>query len=417
MRLAEFYPRFHRRYSSLPILGPTAESFATWLSQNGYPRLRVRIHVRKTRSIDRALQRRGCTRLDEVTRHDLRACMLASTGEDVNLTAAFRTLERFLDEQGLLPPPEAPTRTEALVRRYACYLEEVRGFVATTVAAHVRTASELLENLRYEARPSHLTQLKVSDLDAFVRLTGERVGRETLQHEVAHIRGFLRFLATEGLTPPGLDSQLDTPRVYRLERLPRALPWKTVQAFLRAIDRRTPLGRRDYAMFLLIATYGLRASELVDLTLDDIDWRAGRLRVPQRKTETPLLLPLTESVGNALVGYLRRGRPSLACREIFLRARAPAGVLKPTAVTEAFQTWSKRSGLNIPFQGPHCLRHSYAVHLLRIGISLKTIGDVLGHRSAESTCVYLRLAVEDLRDVALSLPQDLSCDRNEEGCT
>ena len=104
------------------------------------------------------------------------------------------------------------------------------------------------------------------------------------------------------------------------------------------------------------------------------------------------------------MSYLREGRPALPQREVFLRCRAPAGVLKPTAVTEAFQGWARRSGLKIPFQGPHCVRHSYAVHLLRQGTPMKTIGDVLGHRNAESTCVYLRLAIDDLREVAIPLP-------------
>ncbi len=154
-----------------------------------------------------------------------------------------------------------------------------------------------------------------------------------------------------------------------------------------------------------MATYGLRTSEVAALTLDDIDWRAGRIRVPQCKTRSALLLPLTDEVGACLIQYLRRARPSVADRALFLRARAPQGVLRRTGVTDAFQAWSKRSGLDIPFQGPHCLRHAYAVHLLREGTALKTIGDILGHRSAESTCVYLRLGIEDLRDVALPLPK------------
>ena len=109
-------------------------------------------------------------------------------------------------------------------------------------------------------------------------------------------------------------------------------------------------------------------------------------------------------MGNLLVDYLRDARPSSSLRHLFLRARAHEGTLKPTAVTEAFQAWSKRSGLSITFNGAHCLRHSFAVHLLRQGTPLKTIGDILGHRTAESTCVYLRLAIDDLREVALSLP-------------
>ncbi len=222
------------------------------------------------------------------------------------------------------------------------------------------------------------------------------------------LRAFLRFLATQHETRTGLDVEIDTPRLYRGEKLPRSLSWEVVRDFLTSIDRTSPRGMRDYAMFLLIVTYGLRASEIVSLTLDDVGWRTARIHVPQRKTKGPLLLPLTDEVGDCLIQYLRRARPSLPHRELFLRARAPVGVLKPTAVTEAFQIWSKRSGLEIPFQGAHCLRHSYAVHLLREGTSLKVIGDILGHRSAESTCVYLRLAVEDLRGVALSLPAALA---------
>jgi integrase len=180
-----------------------------------------------------------------------------------------------------------------------------------------------------------------------------------------------------------------------------------VRSFLAAIDRSTPMGKRDYAMFLLIATYGLRSSEVTALRLGDIEWRAGHLRVSRPKTQTPLLLPLTDEIGAALIDYLRNARPELPHREVFLRVRAPAGLLKPTAVTEAFQGWTRRSGLPIPYKGAHCLRHSLAVHLLRQGASLKTIGDLLGHRSAESTCVYLRLHVEDLRHVALDLPKEV----------
>jgi len=271
--------------------------------------------------------------------------------------------------------------------------------------------------MRYERRPD-LHALTAADIEAFIRQVGTRCARASLQHVVAHLRGFLRFLAATEQAPTGLDTQIDTPRVSRDEQLPRALPWPTVQALLRAIDRTTPCGRRDYAMFVLITTYGLRASEIVALTLDDVEWRQRRLRVAQRKTSSALWLPLTDEVGAALLDYLRHGRSQLAIRrerrgfqgeaprlrQLFLRCRTPAGVLKPTAIAEVFQAWSRRSGLSIPFQGVHCLRHSYAMHLLRSGLPLKTIGDLLGHRTLESTCVYLRLATEDLREVALSLP-------------
>ncbi|HEV2414987.1 MAG TPA: tyrosine-type recombinase/integrase, partial [Candidatus Dormibacteraeota bacterium] len=117
----------------------------------------------------------------------------------------------------------------------------------------------------------------------------------------------------------------------------------------------------NYAMFLLITTYGLRTSEVAALRLDDIEWRAARLRVPRPKSKTPIVLLLSKEVGAAIADYLRRDRPPLPHREVFLRVRAPAGPLLPTAVTNAFQTWTRSGRLAIPYQGPHCLRHSLAV--------------------------------------------------------
>ncbi len=211
-----------------------------------------------------------------------------------------------------------------------------------------------------------------------------------------------------------LDTQIDTPRLYRMEKLPRALPWGTVSAFLNSIDQENPIGLRDYTMFFLLASYGLRSSDIVALTLDDINWHKGEILISQRKTGNTLVLPLTDKVGAVLFQYLREGRSHLPYRELFLRARAHYGPLKHTAVYEAFQAWSRRSALEIPFQGPHCLRHSYAIHLLRQGISVKTIGDLLGYRIAESTCVYLRFAIEDLREVALSLLRNSVLRGNQE---
>jgi integrase len=125
---------------------------------------------------------------------------------------------------------------------------------------------------------------------------------------------------------------------------------------LRSIDITSAIGLRDYAIFILIATYGLRASEVVALTLDDVAWRKGVLRIHQRKTASPLELPLTNEVSAALLKHLKRNPPS-PYRSIFLRMRAPMGLLKPTAITEAFQSLVRHSGLSIPFEGPHCLRH------------------------------------------------------------
>jgi len=323
--------------------------------------------------------------------------------DDIELASLVRSLVGYFEAQHLLAPAVTPAGLEILTT-YRSYLADVRGLAVHTIDHHAATVREWLVYLGSAQALARLRTLDLRMIEDFLVVVGARLGRESLQHTVAHLRAFLRFLEMRSLAPADLAARIDTPRVYRDERLPRALPWETVLAFLKSIDRTTPMGRRDYAMFLLIATYGLRTSEIAALTLDDVAWRDQQIHVPRPKVRASLTVPLTTTVGAALLAYLRDGRPPLPVRQLFLRARAPAGTLKPTAVTEAFQGRVRRSGLAIPFQGPHCLRHSLAVHLLRQGTPLKAIGDLLGHRSAESTCVYLRLHVEDLRDVALGLP-------------
>jgi site-specific recombinase XerD len=402
--LTKLFPRVHRRYEGLPILGGYLDGYAKWLVAAAYPPPRVRQHLRTARRLEQILHRRGVRCADEVSSDRVHACAPRDSQIDPDLTVVARLLGRCLLEMRGVQGRPPPTRTEEKVAAYQAYLEAARGLAASTVRQHTVTAAHFLTHLRYEASSASTVTISPVEIEEFVRSCGKRLSRASLQHTVAQLRSYLRFLATRGEILPGLDAKIDTPRVYRGEQLPRALPWETVLALLRAIDRSTAMGLRDYAMFLLIATYGLRSIEVVALKLEDIEWRVGRLRITQRKAGAPMLLPMTDEVGASLLDYIRRGRPHLRHRQVFLRCRAPDGILKPTAVTEAFQAWSRRSGLPITFQGAHCLRHSVAVHLLRQGNSLKTIGDLLGHRSAESTCMYLRLAVEDLRDVGLALP-------------
>lgn len=401
--LVQLFPRMHRRYSSLRLLGPILDDFVSWLQARGYPPLAVRRHVRAARRMEQRWSRRGVRSLWAIRRTDFQVCTPGHAQDDPDLAAVARVLVAYFEEHGLLPcEPRSEIPQE--ITEYQRHLAALRGLAPSTISDHLATASEFLRFVADKVPRISLLQLSPTDLEAFVQQLAGRVGRASLQHLVAHVRSFLRWLAVHGHAPKGLDSQIDTPRVYRQEQLPRALRWETVRALLQSIDRTTSIGRRDYAMLLLIATYGLRTSEIVALTLDDVAWRRGELRVPRRKVDGVLVLPLTDDVGDAILDYVQHGRPTQPTRVVFLRARPPAGVLKPTAVTEVFQTCSRRSGLAIPFQGPHCLRHSLAVQLLREGVSLKAIGDVLGHRTVESTCLYLRLATEDLRDVALSLP-------------
>jgi integrase/recombinase XerD len=403
--LRKLLPKAHRKFLSLPVLGSITDGFDDWLVASGYTRGSRKFSIRMLRFVDARLRRsraRGVAKLNHATLQD---CWKSLMKVYPCGAGTVHTLERYLVTCGLIVDSRQSTLTRPTVslrEDYVDHLREVRGFAASTISSHQRTAQCFIKHLEETSIP--VEHISASNIESYIAKNGKRLSRGTLQHEVAALRGFLRFLSTDGRAPTGLDSQIDTPRLYRLEQLPRALPWETVRTLLQSVDRTSPMGLRDYAMFLLIATYGLRASEIVAISLEDIRWKQRILRIHQRKTSSPLELPLTNEVLAALVKHLKRTPPPAPYRRLFLRMRAPMGVLKPTAVTEAFQALVRKSGLSIPYQGPHCLRHSYAVHLLKNGTPLKTIGDILGHRTAESTSMYLRLATGDLREVALAVP-------------
>jgi integrase/recombinase XerD len=401
--LHSLLPKAHYKFLSLPLLGPIANSFDDWLAASGFTRGSRKFSVRMLRHVDANLRRHGFDSIAKLSHPVLHDCWKALIKVYPCGAGTVHTLERYLVASGLVVDAREATATpQTLSEEYMNHLCKVRGFANSTVSNHRRTAQCFLQHLKKAGIA--LRCIQASNIESYIAKAGTRLSRASLQHEIAALRGFLRFLTMGGRVPAGLDRQIDTPRLYRLEQLPRALPWETVRALLRSIDTASSMGLRDYAMFLLIATYGLRASEVVAISLDDIHWRQGVLRIHQRKTSTPLELPLTNEVLAALVRHLKRTPPSAPYRRVFLRMRAPMGELKPTAVTESFQALVRKSGLSISYQGPHCLRHAYALHLLKNGTPLKTIGDILGHRTAESTSMYLRLAIGDLREVALAVP-------------
>ncbi len=405
--LRSLLPKAHPKFLAMPVLGPIVDGFDDWLSARGYTRGSRELSIRILPRVDAELRRHQINDVAKLTHPVLHNCWTLLMKTRPERAGAVRSLERYLLAQGLIADDRqatTPPPVSILSEEYANYLREVCGFATSTISSHRRTTECFLRHLEEEG--AKLPCIQLSHIESYIAKAGKRLSRATLQHDVGGLRGFLRFLTINGRVSAGLDRQIDTPRLYRLEQLPRALPWETVRTLLQSIDTASAMGLRDYAMFLLIATYGLRSSEVVALTLDDIRWRAGSLQIYQRKTCSPLELPLTNEVLAALVKHLKRTPPPAPYRRVFLRMRAPIGELKPTAIKEAFQSLVRKSGLRIPFQGPHCLRHSFAVHLLKNGTPLKTIGDILGHRTAESTSMYLRLAIEDLREVALHVPSN-----------
>jgi integrase/recombinase XerD len=247
-----------------------------------------------------------------------------------------------------------------------------------------------------------LAELSPAILSAFIaERGGAGLAKTTVRDTCGVLRVFLRYAHRQGRIRTDLSPAVEWPQIYRLSGIPRSISWAQVGQVLDGVDRRTPAGRRDYAMLLLLVTYGLRAREVAALTLDDIDWRRERLAVPERKAGHSTAFPLAVSVGAALADYLQHGRPQTAERRIFIRAAAPLRPVGAAAVSAAARHYLLKAGIDVPRPGSHTLRHTAVQQLVDAGFPLKTIGDYIGHRSPRSTEVYAKVAIEPLREVAL----------------
>ena len=254
-----------------------------------------------------------------------------------------------------------------------------------------------------------LDQVQASHLSAFLTCRGH-LQPNTVARIVSDLRSFLRFLTLRGILPQDLSAGLPTVRVPRDARIPSVWDQALLIRLLAAIDRSSAKGKRDYAILLLACRLGLRVGDIRALTLDHLHWDDARIEITQSKTATPLSLPLTEEVGEALIDYLRSGRPTTTHREVFLKLTPPFEPFSGGNLYHIVTYWRGVAGIafRTPHkQGLHALRHSLATRLLEQGTPLHTIAAILGHRSVESTRIYAKADVEALRSVALD-PEEVT---------
>jgi site-specific recombinase XerD len=310
-------------------------------------------------------------------------------------------LPNFVGRRQARPIP-FPEQAPEFIR----HLQQERGLAAPTVeeyTIHLRSFEAYLRRIG----ATELAELSPAILSAFVTERGQAVSRGTMHGVCSTLRIFLRYAHRERLTARDLSSSVEGPRTYRLAALPRSIPWADVQRMLEAVDRRSALGKRDYAMLLLLATYGLRGREVAALTLDDLDWEQERLRVPERKAGHSTAYPLSPVVAEAIIDYLKSGRPKTGERRIFLRAIAPFRPCDTPCVSMRASHYLRKAGITVPRAGSHTLRHTCVQRLIDARFSLKAIGDYIGHASPESTKIYAKLDVEALRELALGQGEEV----------
>jgi len=280
------------------------------------------------------------------------------------------------------------------------YLQKERGISPNTLHNYVyclRSLKTYLESVGV----ANLNELSPPILSAFVTARGQEWGKSALKGLCSSLRVFLTYLHRERLLARDLSPSVQAPKSYRLAGIPRSIPWSDVQRMLEGVDRRTGPGKRDYAILLLLVTYGLRSREVAALTLEDLDWEQERLRVPERKAGHSTAYPLSPIVGEAILDYLKNGRPKTDDRHVFFRSYAPPGPLGAPAVSERAAHYLQRAGVKVPRPGSHTLRHTCVQRLVDAHFSLKDIGDYVGHGSPDSTKIYSKVDVETLREVTL----------------
>ena len=320
--------------------------------------------------------------------------------------AALKRWLSLLREEGAIAPAELPPLTshDRIFSEFDAYLRTERGLAPKSIVRHLPIIRRFLHEV-CPAGDDDLGKISQQEVIHYIERHAQDWSPGTGKAMCWSLRAFLRYLHHQGLNSRALADCVPSIRRWKLASLPTFLPAAQVQKALDGCDRATPMGRRDYAILMMLAKLGLRADEVATLTLDDIDWRASEMLV-RAKGRQRARMPIPPDVGAAIVGYLRNGRPKSSCRRLFIRALAPhVGFASGCAITMIAKTALDRVGIKgCAHRGAHIFRHSLATELLRSGATLTEIGQLLRHESHDTTRIYAKVDIEALRTLSLPWP-------------
>jgi integrase/recombinase XerD len=387
-------------------LVPFAEGFRNVLLERHYSRSAVNEHVRWMGRLSLWLASRGL-RARDLTVGRTEAFLVAQRvggQRRVPTLGTLKVLLAYLTDQQVMPveTPKAPSPGEQLLVRYRRHLVHDRGLTPTTVLRYERFARRFLAGRASRAGDEvGLDGLVSAEIHAFLLESTCRLVQESAKREAADLRSLLRFLYVEGILATDLGSAMPPIATWRGTRLPAGLAATDVDALLSNCDRATPSGRRDYAILSLLARLGLRSGEVAALRLGDVDWRSGQILV-RGKARRQDWLPLPVQVGEALVAYLRHGRPQSESAQLFLTLLAPPRPIHPSSITRVVYRACRRAGVGRV--GAHRLRHALATEMLNRGGSLIEIAQVLRQSDLATTSGYAKVDRTALRSVAQAWP-------------
>jgi integrase/recombinase XerD len=391
------------------VRGPLAEyavGFADYLAGQGYTAGSVGLQLHLVSQLSRWLDAEGLgvSGLTELTAERFIAARRARVERLFRSRQALEPVIGYLRGLGVAPVPVAAALRPAgeLLERYRRYLLVERALTVGSVRVYVRSVRPFVTGLEGPGG-LELERVTAAEVTAFLLAEATRRRGTSIRSVATAMRSLLAFLHVEGSLEQSLGGAVPGVGAWRAAGLPQPLEHGQLDRLLASCDRRTPVGRRDFAMLLLMGRLGLRCGEVARLTLDDIDWRAGELLV-YGKARRDDVLPLPVDVGNAIASYLRRGRPASAMdRAVFVRVLAPHRALGSGAVSAVVAAAARRAGLGVI--RAHRLRHTAATEMLRAGASLPEVGQVLRHRRAFSTAIYAKVDDRALLPLARPWPE------------
>jgi integrase/recombinase XerD len=388
-------------------LGQYVDSYAAEMHEQGYCKAAAKSQIRLVADLSRWMVKKKITS-QQITTDRLkiylrfRAQHRRPKRDDV---AALKRLLNLLLRQGVIPEPSSPAATPVtqLQVEYDRYLRQERALASTTVHRYLELAKTFLTAC-FGADPIDLSTLRATDVTGFVQRRAAAISGKWAQLITSALRSFLRFARYRGDLYADLAACVPTVANWTQSTLPRYLPPGQVEVVLASCNRKTTVGRRDYAILLLLARLGLRSSEIVVLRLEDLDWQTGSITV-RGKGGRYSQLPLPMDVGEAIADYLQTARPKTLHRCVFLRGRAPVASFKgPQAIASLVRHALVRAGIHSQRNGAHQFRHGLATQMLRQGASLAEIGELLRHRSPQTTMIYAKVDLGSLRTLALPWP-------------
>jgi site-specific recombinase XerD len=320
--------------------------------------------------------------------------------------AALKRWLSVLRETGTIAPaaPALLTGHDRIFAAFEAYLRTERGLAAKSIVRHIPVIRRFLHEV-CPGGDDDLGKITQESVIRYIERHAQDWSPKTGKVMCWSLRAFFRYLHHRGMNPRALADSVPSMRRWRHATLPTYLPPAQVQKALDSCDRATAIGRRDYAILMLLAKLGLRADEVATLTLDDVDWRAGELLV-RAKGRQRARMPIPGDVGAAIVAYLRDGRPKSSCRRLFVRMLAPrVGFASGCAITMIAKTALDRAGIKgCAHRGAHIFRHSLATELLRSGATLAEIGQLLRHENHDTTRIYAKVDIEALRTLSQPWP-------------